>query len=729
MRKIWRSMAASFAVILAFTGLTLPSVTARADTPDASTTTTLSPSTTTSSSPPPTSTVPQTPVTTPPAPPAAPSTPTVDLPPLVNVQTMVKENDVWGVLLDPYRKTPLPGCLDVIPTKNGDAACFYPDHVSNPNYTVDWVQLVVLKRQDLSLVDVKELYCPQATTLPQEAAFDNGTTGGVTCTAELSNYIAGLNSGDLVIAVNQPDAANQKNVMPPVGVGAVLGSVGSNHGIGITSKWYNEPDHGAHLPNATRGTVSAIGVPGWQKGGVSLESDHPDQQGSGALSADLALNNAVLYSPVQDSTIRDEAASPVNKVVFQSHTPWPKATEGQQAAFSALGIQVGLGGDPRAQYYSGSRDNADWVELQRLIDKQHYEDIHPTPSSYTAADFAWAKTELDTEIGYVVHVNSYMGALSAPYRGASSAMWATFGQVVDAVNSSTSNGTSAKVTAIASSVINAVLEAAHSIPVVSHVAAVVAGAYHLALEISNTLSEPSDEPFSTQAADLGKELQTRLDDAQAELGIRFRNIIVADYGKLKTVADCSASLPSCTDNSDGWSISVNDNTHMETVLKLGLERELYETLVPAKYTLLMQLGRDKERDNNKGKDVIVLPTAEQAKDLNHWCRPIPPFDNSTGDWVVPSGYTTSSNEEFVRVYVLTNDAGPFSKWEAASKTVFDRMFSPINDQGDFGKGGLGINEDSFMRNNYFNIGKFAYSTKFLKWYGCGPGSWYTIFGG
>jgi hypothetical protein len=457
-----------------------------------------------------------------------------------------------------------------------------------------------------------------------------------------------------------------------------------------------------------------------------LESDHPDQPGSGALSADLALNNAAIYSPVPDSTIRDDAASPVNKVIFQSHTPWPKATEGQQAAFSALGIQVGLGNSPREQYYSGTRDNADWVELQRLIDKQHYEDIRPPPTSYTAADFTWAKSELDTEIGYVVHVNSYMTALSAPYRGASSALWSTFGQVVDAVNSSTSNGESAKVTAVTTSVVNAVLEASHAIPVVGHVAGLVAGAYHLALEIANTLSQPSDEPFSTQAADLGRELQNRLDDAQTELGIRFRNIIVADYGKLKTVADCSASLPACTGKSDDWSISVNDNTHMQTVLKLGLERTLYETLVPAKYTLLMQLGKDTTFDS--GKNVIVLPTAEQAKDLKHWCRPFPPFDNGTGDYVDPSGDKTQSGAPFVRVYVLTNEAGTFTTWEAASKTVFDRMFSPINDQGDYGKGGLGINEDSFMKNNYFNAGKFQYSNKYAKWYNCGAGGWYTIFG-
>lgn len=46
---------------------------------------------------------------------------------------------------------------------------------------------------------------------------------------------------------------------------------------------------------------------------------------------------------------------------------------------------------------------------------------------------------------------------------------------------------------------------------------------------------------------------------------------------------------------------------------------MYETLVPAKYTLLMQLGQDtafdKDSEEKPGKVVIVLPTAEQAKDL------------------------------------------------------------------------------------------------------------------
>jgi hypothetical protein len=458
------------------------------------------------------------------------------------------------------------------------------------------------------------------------------------------------------------------------------------------------------------------------KGGVSLESDHPDQPGSGALSADLALNNAGLYSPVQDSTITDAAASPVNKVVFQTHKAWPKATDKQQLAFSALGTLLGLGSDPRAQYYSSTRDNADWVEVQRQLDKQKYVD---TPI-YTSDDFDWAKTELDTEIGYVVDVNSYMGALSAPYKGASSALWSTFGQVVDAVNSSTSNGTSAKVTAIVSSVINGVLEAAHSIPGAGHVAAIVAGAYHLALEIATTATEPSDEPFSTEAANLGRELQTRLDDAQAELGIRFRNIIVADYGKLKTVADCSASLPSCTDTSDGWSISVNDNTHMQTALKLGLERELYTTLVPAKYTMLMQLGDDKIWDPTHDRYIVALPSVDLAKDLKNWCGPIPPYDNSTGAWVVPSGMSTTGGNPAVRVYILTNEgsASPFSPaWPAASKTVFDRMFSPINGEGAYDKGGLGLNEDDFLRANYLNKqGRLQYASKYVRWAGCGK-SW------
>jgi hypothetical protein len=87
---------------------------------------------------------------------------------------------------------------------------------------------------------------------------------------------------------------------------------------------------------------------------------------------------------------------------------------------------------------------------------------------------------------------------------------------------------------------------------------------------------------------------------------------------------------------------------------------------------------------------------------------------------------TTGGNPAVRVYILTNEgnASPFSPaWPAASRAVFDRMFSAINGEGNYDKGGLGLNEDDFLRGNYINKpGRFQLASKYVRWVGCGK-SW------
>jgi len=178
----------------------------------------------------------------------------------------------------------------------------------------------------------------------------------------------------------------------------------------------------------------------------------------------------------------------------------------------------------------------------------------------------------------------------------------------------------------------------------------------------------------------------------------------------------------CPDRNDGWDISVNEQTHMETALKLSLERTLYEGLVPAKYHLLMQLGRDTVPCFScvPYEDLIGLPLKSKAENLKNWCGPVPPFDNETGAWLIPS----SKYANHVHVYILTNE----DDWQAARRSVFERMFEPIDPGGSFNEGGLGIDEDKFFRRNYFDKGRFHYSSDYGKWASCGLTGWYPLFG-
>ena len=362
-----------------------------------------------------TTTVPPTTTTT-----VAPTTPPPVIPaPLVSVDTMAEVGGAQGVELRSYVQAALPCRGKVIQSGLGQA-CFYAD----PGLGRQWVQLLVLDRQDLSLVRNSSVNCPLAST-KGEKAFDSTNS----CTADLARTISGLSDADLVIAVNQPGASADRRVQPPVGLGAVLsGKVtsGSNNGnLGIeATAWFDAAQKGKWGPYAVRGTFSAIGVPGWTSHGVWAMPAQPDQGGKGALAANIAVDNDAFYSPLVPASSADLKNSPVVGVLTQAPAPWPKASSGEKAAISAIGTKVGLGSNPRAQYYSSLNQEVDWLPEQDAINGLKYSDF--STKKFDAQDFEAAQQELSREIGYVIDVEKYASELAMPYQGASTTLWSSF---------------------------------------------------------------------------------------------------------------------------------------------------------------------------------------------------------------------------------------------------------------------------------------------------------------
>ncbi|MFZ0215591.1 MAG: hypothetical protein WAM30_06565, partial [Candidatus Dormiibacterota bacterium] len=375
------------------------------------------------------------------------SAPLTDEAPLVGVETMANHDGVFGIMISTYRDSVPSGCPTTIKTNDGES-CFYGD-TQAPN---SWVQVLVLGRENLSLVKSTDLQCDIATTIRQEKAFD---TGGNPCTLALSNLVATY-PGDLIIAANQQSTKGGDHQQVPVGVGAVLGGVGTNHGVGAPATWYNSPDHGAHLPDATRGTVSVVGVSGWKSGGISKESDHPDKAGTGNLHANLAMNNLGLYSPMTEADQLEGADSPITKVLEEHPTPWPTFTPGEAAAFSALSVHVKLGSDPRSQYYTKADAPAYWLALKSDIQATTYDSMKQP--SFTKNEFLAAQKQLVEEVSDVYLVKQYTQDVAAPFAGASSTLWADFSYVSNAVNTDTSNGNSAEVLGLISTLVEGGLE-------------------------------------------------------------------------------------------------------------------------------------------------------------------------------------------------------------------------------------------------------------------------------
>jgi hypothetical protein len=492
-----------------------------------------------------------------------------------------------------------------------------------------------------------------------------------------------------------------------VGVGAVLGGVGSNHGIGGQAKWYKMPGHGAHV-DALRGTVSIVGVPGWKAGAVENESATPHVVDSGHLEASVAIDNSQQYSPLEAGSAEIETESPITGVLDREGTAWPGNPK-ELDAMAAIGTnaRVGLGAHPRAAFYSlpgSSNTSAYWKATAAEVRSLSYADF-PNPS-FAKADFEWARKNLADEMDWVANVDTYTTALAMPYAKAQSTLWAYFNKIQDQLDHDTQNGETAEVTATIFEALTSVLEVAggfgHAIHTVS---AAVIGAYHLILAFSN-VGRAEDEPFSTEAANLAVELTTRLDSVGQEIQNQWRNIVVADYGKLQTVGVCTqrdTKCPNAKDNNEAWQIDSDDEADMGQVIPIGLQRDLYEKLVPVKYPEAMQLN------------VTTANNYDKNGGAGGWCQPVRPFADGTGGYL----YDKDVQSGFIRPIVLVNNNGD----HPASQKVFDSMFKPIN-KDDSSKGGLGMNEQAFFEHEYhinagFNAPRWVDAKHWAKYTLCG----------
>jgi hypothetical protein len=572
--------------------------------------------------------------------------------------------------------------------------------------------VLVLNRSDLSPATGVTPYnrvfdCPAATLHPNETDFDQVPPGyGGACTQALSNFIGSLSGSDLVIAVSQPGRTS--TVQPPVGVGATLGGVGSNHGIGGAAKWYNKPGHGGDV-KFLRGTVSIVGVPGWKTGAVENESDTPQVADTGHLDASVAIDTSELYAPLEGGSAEIETASPITGVLDREGTAWPGDPK-EQEAISAIGTNLGLGDNPQAQFYSmeiKSNTAGYWKAEQALVRGLQYKDF----PELKEGDFEWAQRTLAEEMDWVANVDSYTTAMAMPYSAAQANLWAYFDQIQNAVNMDTQNAQGAETTATVFEALTSILEVAGGFGHALHtVSAAVVGAYHLILAFSN-VGRAEAEPFSTEAANLATELVKRLNGVANEIQIRWRNIIVADYGKLQTVGTCTrvkGKCPNPKDNSEAWNINSDDEDDMGAVIRTGLLREIYEKLVPAKYPEAMELNITTAANYNKNGGA------------GGWCPPATPFSPGTGGYL----YDKDVQSGFVRPIVLVNNDGD----HPVSQKVFDSMFTPIDKSDTKGdkndKGGLGMNEQAFFEETYhinksFNPPRWVDSKHYFKYTLCG----------
>ena len=203
----------------------------------------------------------------------------------------------------------------------------------------------------------------------------------------------------------------------------------------------------------------------------------------------------------------------------------------------------------------------------------------------TRREFKWAKGELtQEEINDVKAVDSYILKLASAYTNAKGALWSSFGEVTTYVNNSVENANDERVAATVRDVLGAILTIGSAIPGLGVAPSIVSAAYTVAVYFATHGTQSTAQPFDVTAAHLGAQLTSRLDAAETEIELSWRDILVADYQKMRTVALCSPLAPTraCPDPAQGWHLSSFDvQKKVKKTLELALERALYLSLVPA----------------------------------------------------------------------------------------------------------------------------------------------------
>jgi hypothetical protein len=407
---------------------------------------------------------------------------------------------------------------------------------------------------------------------------------------------------------------------------------------------------------------------------------------------------------VEDDTTERVLTGPGLKVVqtaYQPTTPWPdEGNAARQAAIKFISNfhTVNLGDDPRAQYYTQSWDQIFWQGKRDAIDA-----INPSDYSGDKQAFLWAQKELHDEITWLNETHSYLHTLTMPFTKGSATAWAKLINISADVKNKVNVTDDNKADGIAFAVLDGARDLAESLPEPAGLAVhAVNSIYNSVMEIAKIADgELAKEAFSVRVGDFASKLADRLQAAQDMIEIRLANVLVADYGKLRTMGLCTQLTSDCPGGPDAWQIDTNSQATAVNVMKSSIEASIYAGLLPIKYDAY-QLPFDRFRQANdrfQGYDLAGFYCPFQQEPGNaQIARPInldiPLYRNIRGDRGVQEGERWE-----VRALGYIDGGGtviPHSPYvmHTPAASVVDRLFKGPSD------GGLGVYPEKFFVNNF-----------------------------
>ena len=431
------------------------------------------------------------------------------------------------------------------------------------------------------------------------------------------------------------------------------------------------------------------------------------------------------------------AAEKLNETLFQAPTPWPgDGDPGKEAAIAYFGDQVFAHDDVRYDLWHNNNTDTWWQGKKLDVKRLSYAKNLP----FTKDDFAWAGTEILQEIDWLLNVRDFTTQLSKPFSAQQGLQsWADLNGIAATVQTSVQVAAQNKASSIALALFNGARQVATEIPGVGEGIGIANEIYDTALEIAKIATEgnePADEPFSVEASKVGSELETRLNAARDTLTNQMTDAIVADYGKLKTVATCDRlDTANCPDNPQEWKFDKDDQRDAAVSLRYGSELADYQALVPAQWELWQlsnqcygSTGYTCWETDFEGKGYgsqaflgHVCPFIDEpnsAKLIRPVYRDIPQYRNNAGFGSNPT--------DIWQVYALGKlvDPGGVAPFEMNHPNDFmAKVFAPVDPAGDISRGGLGAQPERFflgsMTPKLMGSGgqEFPVSASHVEWFG------------
>ncbi len=335
--------------------------------------------------------------------------------------------------------------------------------------------------------------------------------------------------------------------------------------------------------------VSAVGTaPG--------EAIEGEAAGTKAAASGLGLNTAPFagtltrsapvynfeFEASEEAEELDGAGLKLRETALAKPGGWPEqGNQARVAAVRRVTDEVGL--DTRRAYLWTRAANFDWKPTIAAIEAVAHPGGDP---GYSAADLAWAKGELVTEIGWLRTARGYAADLAEPFASSELQEWAAFEKIATEINLKVRAPDKDKTGAKALLLLDSLRELAGELPGVDKVVGVVNVVYDTAMEWSKIDDEGTEagEPFQVQVADVGTELAARLHSAQSVLKNQMVQVIASDYAKLRTVGLCAGGVKSCPDGPlSEWQVTPDDQRQIARAVDIGSRTLVYQALLPAKF--------------------------------------------------------------------------------------------------------------------------------------------------